>query len=226
MSVNIKEFLLIDFKETNEHLRETDRKLASLMQVFSGAFAISITLAFSLPNKENSFLDFYQIKIALLIIVEMLAFFLYLYTLRCKITKKVYLIRCNFIRRELHKLYKNPQMDLPGYWTSTNRTQEIEEKISKIKNDNSSLKNSNLEKIGLDDLYPIGLVFIMVVIILIIPILIFFECNGLVPLNHFMNSAFIVTIILYFVICGCIKLMKNTNKLITGKEKYILISYD
>jgi hypothetical protein len=134
------EFLVEDLKETGEHLRDTDRKLSLLIQIYAGAFVLIATLSVNGIIKIEEFVG--VPGFALSVFLFFFTWWLFVYSLKSKELKVIYIRRMNFLRREMHILLKTKHKELPGFWT-----------------DVGDYVKTN--KVGLDDLYPLALRWII-----------------------------------------------------------------
>ena len=130
------EFLVEDLKETGEHLRDTDRKLSLLIQIYAGSFVLVATLSVNGIIKIEEFIG--VPGFALSVFLFLFTWWLFVYSLRSKELKVIYIRRMNFLRREMHILLRTKHKELPGFWTDVG----------------DYIKTN---KVGLDDLYPSAL---------------------------------------------------------------------
>lgn len=156
---NLIEFLIEDLKETGELLRETDRKLSFLIQIYTGAFVLIATLSVNKIIDLNALLGISGL--ALIIIFIFFTRWLFEFSLKSKETKAIYIHRMNFLRREMHYFLQTKHYDLIGYWTSP----ELSALQSKTLTSLPPVKEANKPKrVGLDDLYPIALRWILLLL--------------------------------------------------------------
>jgi hypothetical protein len=176
------DFLTEDLKETGEHLRDTDRKITFLVQLYAGSFGIItaiIGLLVVLIDKgiiNLSSLKLEDLTLYLMLIITFyvsLTFWLLEYTLKGRETKQTYINRMNFLRREIHYNLRTSNSDLPGFWTGVGK---------------------NNKKIGMDDLYPFALTILIIVCnVLFIGVLMMKpEWNVIVIGTGFFNLFFLV----------------------------------
>jgi len=155
---SLTEFLIEDLKETGEYLRDTDRKLSFLIQIYTGAIVLIATLSVNDVINKTDFLG-----VPGLIILLTFIFFtqwLFIYSLKSKETKSIYIHRMNFLRREMHYFLQNKNKDLPGYWTSSELTSITKQLLSNEATD----KDKKPKRVGLDDLYPNALRGVLVLL--------------------------------------------------------------
>jgi hypothetical protein len=158
------DFLTEDLKETGEHLRDTDRKISFLVQLYAGSFGLITALVGLIvvlidkgvikidPSNPDSWkINEFTVPLLFLTTIYLaLTHWLLVYTLKGRETKQTYINRMNFLRREIHYNLQTSHSDLPGFWTGA----------------------SNIKwKIGLDELYPQAL---SVMILLCFGLFIFF----------------------------------------------------
>lgn len=217
------EFLIEDLKETGAHLRDTDRKLSLLIQVYTGAFVLIASLsANDIIAPEN------YLGVPGLVLIVFFIFFtwwLFVYTLRSKETKSVYIRRMNFLRREMHYYLKHDHKDLPGYWTDSKLTNVTEQMLKNIPSISKGIKP---KRVGLDDLYPIALQGILVLLSLAFA----FVLSANIPEKFTTNlgkwSPFLPYIIslpiIIFILLYTIKQSKNNQKSIEYQIKTYTLS--
>jgi hypothetical protein len=157
-SERLVEFLTEDLKETGEYLRETDRKLSFLIQAYTGAFLLIATLS------VNNIITRQELRSETgLVLVLIFIFFtgwLYVFSLRCKETKQMYIHRMNFLRREMHYFLSNKNYDLAGYWTTVDR----DEPKAESEAGSHPSRKTKPRRVGLDDLYPNALRYLLFIL--------------------------------------------------------------
>jgi len=164
------DFLTEDLKETGEHLRDTDRKTHLTIQISGGAFVLLVTILAGLLQQNVIDLRI-LIGVPGLVALGMIApatWWLFLYTLKSKETKQVYIHRMNFLRRMIHQYIGTPQCELTGYWTASQvRTGE-----ATAPQEGLGLSSKSPRRIGLDDLYPMALQVLFVAVAALLGLLI------------------------------------------------------
>jgi|GEM_PF-3916037 len=213
-------FLTEDLKDTAEHLRETDRKLYVSIQLYSGAFVfVSSLILDDFINIENFHSPF---GLGLLIILFFFTFWTFWYSLKINLTKKIFLNRMNFLRREIHKTLRTRNSELLGYWTGKINSQKKEDTESAGGKINKTEPQSPIH-VGLDDLYPIALQGALVFVMLGIAI-IFYEINyeKLRSNFYFLCYSLSLSLIIFFTILVIMKVMKNNiqHEIIDNQDKY------
>src|SRR3990172_5501421 len=140
------DLLIHDLKETGEHLRDTDRKVSFVIQLYGGGFLLLATLAVgaweSGIGQATALIS--VPGLVLLALIFLFTFWLFHFTLKTRSLKKEYISRMNFLRAEAHYFLKNPSLELAGYWTVTKSGRGV----------------------GLDDLSPHGLRVVMLLVAL------------------------------------------------------------
>jgi len=108
----VVDFLIEDFKDTSEQLRETDKKIEFLFQLYGGiaTFLVSVIVALVSTalgsSQENALMIIQmapQISLALIIVVFGVTWWLFEYMLRGLMMKSLYVNRMNFLRREIYR---------------------------------------------------------------------------------------------------------------------------
>jgi hypothetical protein len=161
------EFLTEDLKETGELLRDTDRKLSTLIQIYAGAFVLVGTLATNGLIDGNALFNGLGIQI-LVVLVFLFTFWLYYYALKSKETKQAYMLRMNFLRREMHYYLRTRRPDLAGYWTASRFAKPKD--ISEATPPKSARRKPG--RVGLDDLYPKALNGTLVILVALFAMLV------------------------------------------------------
>lgn len=151
------EALTQDLRETGEHLRATDRKVYLVVQLYGGFVVILATLVAALLQSDVK-LDFLAELpgLAPLLLLMFLSWWVFYFTLRSRELKKTYINRMNFVRREIQIALNNERSAQGGYWT-----QPVgKDRVSRAQ----ETKMPRLPQVGLDDLYPLGLAILILVL--------------------------------------------------------------
>jgi len=213
------EFLTEDLKETGEYLRETDRKLSFLIQIYTGAFVVISTLSANKIIDPKALLG--SSGLALIFIFIIFTLWLYVYALKSKETKAVYIHRMNFVRREVHYYLQTKYYDLTGYWTSPELSNSQRKTIAVTPSQSEKTKP---KRVGLDDLYPIALRWILILLGVILVIIFSYIIHATFTLGFLKSTRFpplivisILVPVIIWLISGILK--KNSEKNINDQIK-------
>ncbi|RMD67620.1 hypothetical protein D6817_01070 [Candidatus Pacearchaeota archaeon] len=108
----VVDFLIEDFKDTSSHLKETDKKIEFLFQLYGGTATFLVSIIVGLTSaalgssRENAAIIIRiapHISLALIIVVFGISWWLFEYMLRGLMMKTLYINRMNFLRREIYK---------------------------------------------------------------------------------------------------------------------------
>jgi hypothetical protein len=155
------EFISEDFRDTSSHLKDTDHKIEFTFQLYAGAFSLlsSIVITFlaiglSSQNWKVEYNNYVmQAVLFLLIFIWFFTWWAFMYSIKGTKMKALYLNRMNFLR---HEIYKHLEVE------TTNSPEFLYVK--------KFLPSESLQKVGMLDMFPLGLRYVM--ILLPIPIFI------------------------------------------------------
>lgn len=219
-SNRLVEFLIEDLKETGEHLRDTDRKLSFLIQIYTGAFVLIASLSVNGVFNAPNLLDYPG-----LILIMFFVFFtwwLFIYALRSKETKAIYIRRMNFLRREMHYYLQSKHKDLPGYWTDTQLTKLTKQMLSSVSSPAGARK---LKRVGLDDLYPIALQGILVLLSFAFAFVLATKISKQFTPNLDIWSSYLVAYVFFPVVIPIIWITIKQNKDSNASIQYQIETY-
>jgi hypothetical protein len=149
------EFLSEDFRDTASHLRDTDRKIEFTFQLYAGAFSLISSLvisflAFVLGNVNwNAKNNIYIVEgvLFLLIFIWLFTWWAFEYSIKGTKMKALYINRMNFLRNEIYKHLGVKMTSNPTFLY-----------ISKF------LPSDSLRKVGMLDMFPLGLRYVMILL--------------------------------------------------------------
>jgi hypothetical protein len=155
------EFLSEDFRDTALHLRDTDRKIEFTFQLYAGAFSLlsSIVISFfafalGSQNWRTEYNTYIMGSVLfLLIFIWFFTWWSFAYSIKGTKMKALYLNRMNFLRNEIYKHLGVDMTNSPAFLYAS-----------------KFLPSESLQKVGMVDMFPLGLRYVM--IILPIPIFI------------------------------------------------------
>ncbi len=149
-------FLSVDFRDTSDHLRDTDRKVEFTFQLYAGALSLLVSLlisflAFSLGNQSivNSMLSntnpVLLFTLIILFLIELFSWWVFEYSLKGNQNHILHLNRMNFLRKEIYNYVGARVTDSPNFMY----TKEIPPS----------------ERVGMVDMIPVALQWIMVILL-------------------------------------------------------------
>jgi len=147
------EFLSEDFRDTALHMRDTDRKIEFTFQLYAGAFSLlsSITisfLAFALGSQNWKAEYNTYVMVSLLFLLVFIWFFTwwaFAYSVKGTKMKALYLNRMNFLRNEIYKHLGVKMKNSPAFLYAS-----------------KFLPSESLQKVGMVDMFPLGLRYAMI----------------------------------------------------------------